>query len=1079
MWLPRLLMIILSKLALRSRPVTVMALLLALAGGVYAYQQLQQELFPEISLRVINITTSYQQGTPYQVAEEVTKPIEDLIIGMEGLKEVTSTSRSSRSQVRASFENNVDIAEAEAEIVSRVSGLRLPDAAGDPRIYELTPNQRPVMELSISGERDIPDLVRIIERQIIPALQSVPGVFDVQIEGAVDEQVFVTVDPALLETHGLTIQNVISALQGNSVDVSAGSVTSGDGTVTVRAFHDYANLEAIRQLPVGFSRDGGATGPNRAVGGNATPISLAEVADVRVDTPEARTVSRTNGNPSVSLDVQKTADGNTLDITHAIDEALVDLQGNIPPDIDIAVMESQAPRLEEELGKVIGQGIQGFAFAVLAVFLFLLQLRPRPFAGVVNTLRPTIIIALSIPLSVMITMLVMALFDWTLNFMSLAGLAIAVGRIVDDSIVVLENIYRHIQEGSPRAVAVVAATQEVSPPVVASTLTTVAVFVPLAFLPGVVGQFFAPFAQTVCVSLLASTLVALTAVPVLGSWFLRQGDLTGEPGASAPGIGRGDTLLQKVYTPALRLALRFRLITAILSVIVVLASLSLIWTLPTELFSQGRTQGIRIDLTLRGNPSTVRLVQEVNETEQILDGFVSSGDVASYQVTLGASSRSFGSSADPAFDRAGFTVVLGDDAPADLDERIRNALPEKRNVTTRVFADSGGPGRGGGLRLTLTGPNYEDVRVATDRLQAAVEQDPGVRNVRTNIVDGSEELTIAIDPNAAGRYGLSTANVANQIRTWMRGSDVMEIDLSGETLDVVVRGAPEATDEPVDIPLLPISSNAGAIPLGAIADTRHTVGPNVITHYDGNRSATISGGLAGRDAGAIGNRVDAIVASTPLPPGVKARSGGTFSDIREEFQNVYVAMAIGVSLVYLVMVATLGSLKIPFIVVLSMPLAVVGALVALVITDRSLSLPALMGFLLLVGIVVTNAIVLLTFVQQLRQAGYAPLDAVMAAGRTRVRPILMTAFTTILALIPLSMSDSAGLVGAELATVVIGGLLSSTFLTLVAVPVVYMLFEESVPNLYRHIIRFVARRPAPAAETTSPAQPVFDIDADG
>ena len=930
------------------------------------------------------------------------------------------------------------------------------------------------MELSISGERDIPDLVRIVERRIIPALQSVPGVFDVQIEGAVDEQVFVTVDPALLDTHGLTIQNVIGALQGNSVDVNTGSITSGDGAVTVRAFHDYTSLEAIRQLPVGFSRDGGATSPNRAAGGNATPISLAEVADVRVATPEASTVSRTNGNPSVSLDVQKTPDGNTIAITHAIDELLVDLQGEIPPDIDIAVMESQAPRLEEELGKVIGQGIQGFAFAVLAVFLFLLQLRPRPFAGIVNTLRPTIIIALSIPLSVMITMLVMALFDWTLNFMSLAGLAIAVGRIVDDSIVVLENIYRHIQEGSPRAVAVIEATQEVSPPVVASTLTTVAVFVPLGFLPGVVGQFFSPFAQTVCVSLLASTLVALTAVPVLGSWFLRQGDLTGEP-ATPP----GDTLLQKVYTPILRLALRFRVITAILSVIVVLASLSLIRTLPIELFSQGRTEGIRIDLTLRGNPSTVRLVQEVNETERILDEFVASGVVESYQVTLGASSRSFGSTADPSFDRAGFTVVLGEDPPPDLDEQIRNALPEKRNVTTRVFADSGGPGRGGGLRLTLTGPNYEDVRVATDRLQAAVEQDPGVRNVRTNIVDGSEELTIAIDPNQAGRYGLSTANVANQIRTWMRGSDVTEIDLSGETLDVVVRGAPEASDEPMDIPLLPISGNAGAIPLGTIADTRHTVGPNVITHYDGNRSATISGGLAGRDAGAIGERVDAIVASTPLPPGVKVRSGGTFSDIMEEFNNVYVAMAIGVSLVYLVMVATLGSLKIPFIVVLSMPLAVVGALIALVITDRSLSLPALMGFLLLVGIVVTNAIVLLTFVQQLRQAGYAPLDAVMAAGRTRVRPILMTAFTTILALIPLSMSDSAGLVGAELATVVIGGLLSSTFLTLVAVPVVYMLFEESVPNLYRRVLRVVGLQRRPVAEAPISPQPAADGDGDG
>ena len=1056
-------MIILTKLALRSRAVTVMALALILVGGVYAYQQLQQELFPEISLGVINISTSFQQGTPYQVSQEVTKPIEDVIIGMEGLKEVTSTSRGSRSTVRASFETNADLEAAETEINSRVSALRLPDAAGDPRVFALSPNQRPVMELSVSGQRDVPELLRVVERQIAPRLQTIPGVFEVDIEGGVSEQVFVTVDPTLLETYGLTIQNVIGALQSNSVDVTAGSLSSQDGIVTVRAFHGYANLDSIRNLPVGFARPDGAAGANRSAGATATPIRMVDVADVRVATPEASTVSRTNGQPSVSLNVLKSPEGNTIDIAHAIDDLLLELDGELPPDLDIAVMDSQAPRLEEELSKVINQGVQGFAFAVIAVFVFLLQIRPTLFSGVINTIRPTAIIALSIPLSVMVTMLVMAVFDWNMNFMSLAGLAIAVGRIVDDSIVVLENIYRHIQNGSPRAVAVIEATQEVSPAIVASTLTTVAVFIPLGFLPGVVGQFFLPFAQTVCVSLVASTLVALTAVPVLASWFLRQGDMTVNPDTAPE-----DTLLQKIYTPVLRLALRFRLLTAILSVLLVLGSLTLIRQLPIELFSQGRTEGVRIDLNLRNNPSTGQLFQEVRSVERVLDDFVASGVVESYQVTLGSGSRNFGGGADDSFDRAGFTVVLPDNPPADVDERIRSALPEKPGVTTQVFADSGGPGRGGGIRLTLTGPNYEDVRAATDILEVAIERDPGVRNVNTNIVAGAEEFTIAIDPNEAGRYGLSTANVASQVRTWLRGSEVTEVNLGEETLDVVVRGAPDAVDDTEDIPLLPISGSGGVIPLGAISDTAYTVGPSAVTHYNGNRSATISGRLAGRDAGAIGERVDAIVASTPLPPGVSVRSGGTFSDIREEFNNVYVAMAIGVSLVYLVMVATLGSLKIPFIIVLSMPLAVVGALVALVITDRSLSLPALMGFLLLVGIVVTNAIVLLTFVQQLRQRGSPPYEAVVSASRIRLRPILMTAFTTILALIPLSLSDSAGLVGAELATVVIGGLISSTFLTLVAVPVVYLLFEESAPNLYHRVRRLIWRRPAEGSAAGAP-----------
>ena len=1062
-------MIILSKMALQRRSVTIMALVLVLAGGVYAYQQLQQELFPEIELKVINVVTSYQQGTPLEVAEEVTKPIEDVIIGMEGLEEVTSTSRGSRSSVQASFGANADIAEAEAEIVNRLSGVRFPDAAGDPRVFALTPNQRPVMELSVSGQRDIPSLQKVVESQIAPRLESVSGVFDVEIEGGVNEQVFVTVDPRLLDTFGLSLQNIVGAIQGHDVDVTTGSIVTDGRSITLRAFHGYANLDAIRKLPVGFTHNTGVAASDRGGQTSGTPIRISDVAVVEINTPKASTISRTNGQPSVSLNVIRTPEGNTIEVTEGIDAILAEFSDQLPEDVRIEVLGSQAPRLEEELNKVITQGLQGFGFAVLAVFLFLIQVRPRVVAGICNSLRPTVIIAASIPLSVMVTMLLMAMFDWSLNFMSLAGLAIAVGRIVDDSIVVLENIYRHIQGGSARATAVVEATREVSPAIVASTLTTVAVFVPLGFLPGVVGQFFLPFAQTVCVSLLASTLVALTAVPVLASLFLRQGDMANEPSEPAT-----DTWMQRIYTPALRCALRFRMLTILACVAVVAASLSLIWVLPIELFSGGRSDSIRLDLTLNQSPSTGVLFREVRQVEQVLDGYVTDGSIESYQATLGSTSQSFGPAASEAtHDRAGFTVLLTDETPADLDEQLRTALPGGADATIRVFADSSAPSRGG-LRLTLTGANYADVRIATDRLQTAIEREAGVRNIRTNIVDGQEELTIAIDPEEATRIGLSTANVASQIRTWVFGSEVGEANVTGDTLDLVVRGAQSAVDDPLDLQLLPIGGNSGAIPLGSISETKYTIGPNVVTHYDGNRSATISGGLAGRDAGAIGERIDLIVAETELPPGVSVRSGGVFSDIRAEFANVYVAMAIGVSLVYLVMVATLGSLKIPFIVVLSMPLAIVGALVALYITDRSLSLPALMGFLFLIGIVVTNAIVLLVFVNQLREAGRGPLEAVIEAGRTRLRPILMTAFTTILALIPLAFSESSGLVGAELATVVIGGLVSSTFLTLVAVPVVYMLFEESIPNLYYRVIAAVTRRTATPCNVTDPQPPSSD-----
>ena len=1069
-------MIILTRLALRSRIVTATVLLLALAGGWYAYQQLGQELFPEISLKIISITTTFQQGSSYQVAEEVTRPVEDVVIGIDGVKEVTSTSESGVSSVLVSFETNVDMEAAEEEEVkSLVSGIVLPGAAGDPQVSRFATGDAPVVELSVSGDRDIPGLVIVVERRIAPRLRAVPGVLAVDIEGGIEEQVFVTVDPELLDTYGLTIQDVMGALGSGSVDQTAGSMIAGNDAVTVRAFHGYGSLDAIRQLPVGYVRAERA-GSNPSGVGNATPISLEAVADVRVATPEATAISRINGYPSIRLAVRKTPDGNTIAVSHGVAEVLAELETELPPDVAVVVVADQGPELEAELNGVTNQGVQGFAFAVVAVFVFLLQLRPRLLAGILNSLRHTVIIALSIPLSVMLTMVVMAAMDWTLNYMSLAGLAIAVGRIVDDSIVVLENIYRHIQEGSPRAVAVVEATREVSQPVVASTLTTIAVFIPLAFVPGLAGQFFAPFAQTVCVSLAVSTLVALTAVPALAAWLMRDDSVSGEA-ATTP----DDTLLQRAYTPVLRLALRYRLVTVVVCVVVVVASLGIIRVLPTELFSQGGTESLYLELTLDDEPSTGRLFREVVAIERMLDEMTAGGDVERYQATLSSTLGSVGSGSSAPFDRASFTVALTDAAPVDLDERIRESLPQQPGLTAKVLGGSSGPGGGGagGLQVVLTGPNYEDVRAGAQRLREAVEQDPGVRNVETDITDGREELTIDIDAGAAGRYGLSTVNVADQIRTWLLGSRVAKLDLSGETLDVVVRVEPEVTDDPADLPTLPILSSAGVIPLGTIADIRYTVVPGAVLHHGGHRSATITGDLVGRDAGATGARVQAIIAATPLPPGVEVNRGGLFSDITGEFTNVLVVMGIGIVAVYLVMVATLGSMKIPFIIVLSLPLAVVGALVALLVAGRALSLPAMMGFLMLVGIVVTNAIVLLTFAQQQRRAGHGPLEAITSAGRTRLRPILMTAFTTILALVPLALGDSAGLVGAELATVVIGGLLSSTFLTLVAVPVLYMLFEESAPRLFSRMFR--RRQPAPEAPVSegTPSTVADDAALDG
>ncbi len=1071
-------MTFLTSIALRRKPVTIMMMVLLLAAGVYSYNELQQELFPEISFSIVYVVTTYQQGDPNTVASDVTTKVEDAILGMPDLEKTTSISTSAMSLVTANFAPGADVEAAEEEIRSQVSGLQLPDEAGDPYVLRLTSDIFPIMWLSVSGERDIPALQRVIDDEILPRLEAVDGVYDVNMEGGVQERVSVIVDPARTDEYGLTIQDVFGAISGNSVDLSAGSLDQGDRSIGVRAYRGYSDLESIRNIPVDYRHAASGPGDRPNADGGGTPVLVSDVATVEIDTPGSATVSRTNAQPSISLQVLQLPEGNTIEVTQELVAVIDDLE--LPADVRVDVLYNNGPELEEQLTSVVGQGGLGFIIAVIAIFLFLLQLRPSAIRGILHTLRPTVIIAISIPLSVMITMSVMAAFDWTLNFMSLAGLAIAVGRIVDDSIVVLENIYRHVQAGGrrvpmpgqeftayrfsplgddPGLTAAIRGTREVGPAILASTLTTVAVFLPLAFIPGIVGEFFSPFAQTVCVSLLASTFIALTAVPVLASLLLRHGDMADEDDTVLE-----DTWLQRIYTPILTWTLKHPLLTILGCILAVGATLPLIILLPITLFSSGEAESMRIDITMPENTGAAAMHREVREIENILDRYVDAGYITSYQATLGSTSQDFGPGlGESGFDVSGFFISLSESVPKDFEDQLRGDLPQKENVEVQLFVDAAGPPQPG-IEIAVTGSNFSHVQAASGNLVDRIKPLEGVVNLKTNLSDTKEELTFEVDAREARRYGLNAMGVAGQVRTWVYGADAATINLMGNTYDVVVRGKDDSVDEIAELQNLSIAGPLGVAPLGALSEVKTTVGPSLVTRYDGDRSVTITGEFVGKDPQAVSSRIDRIIKETELPPGIDISQGGFASDIQEQFNNVYLAMIIGLALVYLVMVATLGSLRDPFIVVLSMPLAVVGALIALTATGRALSLPSLMGFLFLIGIVVTNAIVLITFVGQLRAQGLTALDAMILSGRTRLRPILMTAFTTILALFPLAFSDTSGLVGAELATVVIGGLISSTFLTLVAVPVTYIMLHESIPNLSARVLRWIARRPATSPE---------------
>ena len=672
-------------------------------------------------------------------------------------------------------------------------------------------------------------------------------------------------------------------------------------------------------------------------------------------------------------------------------------------------------------------------------------IRPTVVRGFFNTLRPTVVIALSIPLSVLTGILLMFSQDMTLNFMTFGGLAISVGRVVDDSIVVLENVYRHIQGGRERWRAALDATTEVGPAIVASTLTTVVVFLPLAFIPGLFGAFFSPFALTVTFALIASLFVALTAVPVLGAYLLRPGDLP--EGAGDEGdLVLPETALQRVYTAVLRWVLRHKLVTLLAAAAITLSSLGLTAVIPVNLFG-GETANLRIQIVMPPGTAPEQTLAEVVAIEERLDEV---SDL--YSVTIGSSEFGFFAGGGEAR-RAEFFVALKDDAPDDIARTLREELARPGVAITVIEVQDGPPA--GGVEIDVTGPDYDDIASVSRELTASLGSIEEIVNLENTVTQARPEVAIEVDPEKAALLGLTTRQVGFQLSQYLIGQTVTTMTIDGLSYDVVVAGDPRAIGDLDSLASLIVAGQVGAAPLGEIAELTERDGPVEISRTDGVRSASITADIVGDDAQAVGVLVDEKIEALQLPPGVTVTSGGVFADIAEGFQAVFISMAVGIVLVYLVMVVSLGSLRNPFVIVTTLPLALIGVFVALAITGRSLGLPAMMGALLLIGIVVTNAIVLIAFVEQQRAKGMTPYDALVSGARVRLRPILMTALTTSFALLPLAAASegSGGIISAELATVVIGGLTSSTALTLLVLPIVYMLFNDSIPNLLNRLFR--------------------------
>ena len=1030
-----------------KRPVALtMVVLVVILLGVVSLSRLKVDLLPEMKLPYAAVITSYSGADPEEIEKTVTQPLEDALGTVEGVENIQSMSMSGSSIILLEFTWGQDTDFATLDMREKIDLIegRLPDAVDKPMVMKMDPNMFPVMTLTMHGDLDQQQLKDIAENTVKNRLERLDGVAAVNVTGGLQREIQVLVDPGRLQAFGLSISQVVQALQAENITSSGGQVTDAGKKVLVRVNGEFNNLDQIRQV--------GLTTPRGVV------VRLGDVAVVKDTTAEQKQYALYNGKPAVGLAVQKQTDGNTVLIAHAVKEALGELQQELPPGVIIEPVIDQSEYIEASINTVYRDMILGGLLAMLIIFLFL-----RSFRG-------TIIIGLTIPISVITTFVLLYFSNMTLNMMTLGGLSLGIGRMVDDAIVVFDNIYRHRQGGQDAMAAAAAGAQEVTMAVVAATLTTVGVFLPVVFVEGMAAQIFGPLALTVTCSLMASLAVALSVTPALASRILR-GDLPPEA-TTARGFrqhlvtGFWLTRLSDFYRRFLAWALNHRKLVVAAVFLVFVGGLALIPAVGFEFMPQTDEGSISITIEL---PRGTELATTAAMTDRIVKLIQQQPEIESiYQeVGGGGGASSFLGGETPEMANINLNLV-------DLNQRQRSTTEVAAAIRRSVAAIAGAkitvtPSSslmsGVGMAPVQVDIHGDDLEVLQDlaaKVQEAVARVPGTVNVDSSFTRGRPQVEILVDRDRAALYNLGAAQIAAAVSTAVGGRVASRYRVGGDEYDIRVQLPEDWRQDLNALADLTVPSSLGArVPLKEIATLQLTTTPNTINRYNQDRVASITANLENRPLGEVIQDISREVAGISLPPGYSIEFTGQNEMMMETFGQLGLALILAIALVYMIMAAQFESLLHSFVIMFSIPVAITGVVLALLATGRNFDVTVFMGCIMLAGIVLSNAIVLVDYINLLRRRGTPRRDAILIAGGNRLRPILMTALTTILAMLPLAMGLGEGAeMNAGLGTAVIGGLLASTILTLVLVPVLYTIFEDLGQRLSRRF--HFSRRQTPA-----------------
>lgn len=1006
-----------------KRPVTILMTVLAVvAFGGLGLTKLPLNLLPDISHPSLTVQTELPNAAPGEVENLVTQPVEEAVGVLRGLQEVHSVSRAGISEVTLTFGWGADMDLLAMDIREKLDRLILPDDAEKPIVLRYDPALDPIMRVALTGSDDLILMRYIAEEEIKDDLEKIEGVAAAQVKGGEEEEIQINLEQGKVSAMNLTVANLSRLLDAANINRPGGSLEGESTQYLVRTLNEYNSVEEIAELTV------------TPVG--RPPVRLGDIAEVKRGTKDREEITRVNGQEAVVLEIFKEGDANTVRVAERVKEAIGPVTRKLPDGMGLTLLYDQSRFIERAIAEVRDALLIGGILAIVVLFLFL------------RDPRATLIIATSIPISVVATFVLMYYMNVSLNIMSLGGLTLGIGMLVDSSIVVLETIARHRERGATRFVAAIEGAREVGGAVIASTLTTVAVFFPIVFVEGIAGQMFRDQSLTVTFSLMASLIVSLTFIPMLASLGKHKAKKDRASLANeAPETDETLGWFSGIYEKFLRFFLRLRWLTLAAATLLFVATLQMFPMLKRELIPTLSEGEFFYEVTMPEGTSLPATDLVLRKMEQIAG---ENPGIEKIYASVGSRTVSGGLSLKTKDENLGqLNVVLAERGNAELEKQVSAELSKAYAHIPNLEAKLGRPSffsMKTAVEVLVYGEDLDELQAYTLGLQPKIAQVDGIGEVRASLETGNPELNVVFDREKLARMGMTIGEVSNTLNARINGEVVSQFKEGDRQIDIRIRNRMADRDSVGDIRNLVVAQYNGApVTLKAVAEVNSTRGPAEIHRVQQSRVGILSADLADGSLGDVVTGIQAVLAANPPPPNLDVELGGQSQEMQGSFASLQFAMLLAIFLVYLVMAATFENLIHPFIILFTVPLALSGVILGLYLFDIAISIIALIGVIFLVGVVVNNAIVLVDAINRSRRAGMEKLEATVHAGKLRLRPILMTTLTTILGLIPMAAGFGEGAALRQpLAVAVSCGLAFSTLLTLVVIPSVYMIVPSTV-----------------------------------